>query len=146
MSILNSVRGRIFIVVCHRFQYLAHCSLIFSLMTFSASWLLGICATTLMILRYILQLIFHEVQEYLKKEFDTFLKYQRTGSRSVTWSLILVNVNSWALEKKKMKMRYLPIMKSDLKKLLLRNYLVLKQTSKFQRTFNKCTQECQRKA
>ena len=39
------------------------------------------------------------------------------------WSLILVNVNSWALEKP-MRMRYLPIIKSDLKKLLLRNCLV----------------------
>ena len=34
---------------------------------------------------------------------------------TIIWSLILVTVNSWALEKP-MKMRYLPIMKSDLKK------------------------------
>ena len=45
---------------------------------------------------------FHQVQEYLKKDFEI----QKT--------LIVVNVNSWALEKP-MKMRYLPIMKSDLK-------------------------------
>ena len=36
----------------------------------------------------------------------------------IVWSSILVNVNSWVLEKQ-MKMRYLPIMKYDLKKLLI---------------------------
>ena len=54
MSIINSVHRRIFIVVCHRVQYVAQSSLIFSLMTFSASWLFAICVTTLMIILYIL--------------------------------------------------------------------------------------------
>ena len=54
MSIVNSVRGRIFIVVCHGVQYLVHSSLIFSLMTLSASCLLAICVTTLMIILYTL--------------------------------------------------------------------------------------------
>ena len=54
---------------------------------------------------------FHQVQEYLKKDFEILI----TGSMTITWSLILINVNSWVLEKP-MKMRYLPIMKSDLKK------------------------------
>ena len=59
---------------------------------------------------------FHQVQEYLKKDFEILENW--------FLNLILVNVNSWALEKP-MKIRYLPIMKSDLKKLLLRNCLVL---------------------
>ena len=37
----------IFIVPCDRAQYLRHFSSIFSLMTFSTSWLLVICVTTL---------------------------------------------------------------------------------------------------
>ena len=49
---------------------------------------------------------FHQVQEYLKKDFEIL--------ENLFWSLIVVNENSWALEKP-MKMRYLPIMKSDLK-------------------------------
>ena len=40
------------------------------------------------------------------------------------WSLILLNVNSWAL-KKPMKMRYLPIMKSNLKKTTTKKLLGL---------------------
>ena len=43
---------------------------------------------------------------------------------TIIWSLILVNVTLWALEIP-MKMRYLPIIKYDLKKLLLRHCLVL---------------------
>ena len=36
---------------------------------------------------------------------------------TIIWSLTFVNMNPWALEKEKpMNMRYLPIMKSDLKK------------------------------
>ena len=37
MSIINSVGGKIFIMVCQRAQYLANSSSIFSLMIFSAS-------------------------------------------------------------------------------------------------------------
>ena len=33
---------------------------------------------------------------------------------TITWSLFLINVNSWTYENQ-MKMRYLPIIKSDLK-------------------------------
>ena len=72
MTIINSVRGRlhnVFIVVCHRAQYLAHSSLIFSLMTFSASWLLAIRATTLMIILSYIQ-DFHHVQKYLEIFFE----------------------------------------------------------------------------
>ena len=54
ISIINLVRRRMFIVVCHRVQYLAHCSAIFSLMIFSAACLLAICVTTLIIILYIL--------------------------------------------------------------------------------------------
>ena len=61
---------------------------------------------------------FHQVQEYLKKDFKILENWFYDNY------MVLVNVNSWALEKP-MKMRYLPIMKSDLKILLLRNCLVL---------------------
>ena len=64
---------------------------------------------------------FHQVQQELKKDLE---KFYRTGSITIIWSLILINVNSQALEKP-IKMRCLPIMKSDLKKLLPRNSLVL---------------------
>ena len=63
---------------------------------------------------------FHQVQEYLEKHFEIL----ESWSMTIIWSLILVNANSWALEKP-MKMSYLPIMKADLKKLPLRNCLVL---------------------
>ena len=49
---------------------------------------------------------------------------------TIIWSLILVNVNSWALEKP-VGMRYLSFMKSDSKKLLMRNSLVTKEHLNF---------------
>ena len=66
----------------------------------------------------------HQVQEYWKN----ISKYQTTDSMTMIWSSVLVTVNSEALQKP-MKIRYLRIMKSDLKKLLLRNWSVLQQTS-----------------
>ena len=63
---------------------------------------------------------FHQVQEYLKKNFEIL----ENSFYDNYMSLIFVNLNSWSLEKQ-MKMMYLPIMKSDLKKLLLRICLVL---------------------
>ena len=130
MSVINSVRGRI-IVVCHRSQYLVHSSSIF--------WLIQLlCATTLTIILCML------VAEILPNSItfdEKTLKYYRAGSTTIIWSLILVNVNSSVLHKP-MKMRYLPIMKSDLKK-LLRNCLVLqRRASQLQRRHNKCMQEC----
>ena len=77
-------------------------SLIFSLITFSASWL---------IILYILRA---EISIKFKNIWKKILKYLRTGSMTIIWSLFLVNANSWALEKP-IKMRYLPIMKYDLK-------------------------------
>ena len=58
-------------------------------------------------------------------------------------SLILVNVNSWTL-KKTMKMSYLPIVKSDLKKNYYEEtpWYYNTRASQFQRTFNKCMLEC----
>ena len=71
MSIINSVCGRIFIVVCHRVLYLAHSSSIFSLMTFSASWLLVKCVTTLTMILYILIAeTSTKFKKNLKKYFD----------------------------------------------------------------------------
>ena len=52
MSIINSVRGCIYIVGLHRAQYLAHSSSIFSSTTFSFSWLFEICVTKLMTMLY----------------------------------------------------------------------------------------------
>ena len=57
---------------------------------------------------------FHQVQEYLKKDFEMSGNWF-CDNMKIIWSLILVNVKSWALEKP-MKMRYLFTMKSDLKK------------------------------
>ena len=55
---------------------------------------------------------FHQVQKYLKQKF----KILGTDSMMIIWSVILVNVNSRVL-KKPLEVMYLPIMKSDFKKI-----------------------------
>ena len=71
--------------VGHRVQYLTHSSSLFSFMTFSASRILAICVTTLIITLYILTAeIFTKFKNIRKK----ILKYQRTGSMTVIWSFI----------------------------------------------------------
>ena len=69
--------------VGHRVQYLAHSS---SFMTFSASRILAICVTTLMITLYILRA---EISTKFKNIRKKILKYQKTGSMTIIWSFIL---------------------------------------------------------
>lgn len=55
---------------------------------------------------------FHQIQEYLNQDF----KILGTDSMIIIWSIILVNVNLWALDKQ-MEVRYLLIMESDFEQL-----------------------------
>ena len=55
---------------------------------------------------------FHQIQEYLKQDF----KILGTDFMIIIWSIILVNVNLWALDKP-VEVRYLLIMESDFKQL-----------------------------
>ena len=55
---------------------------------------------------------FHQVRKYLKQKF----KILGTDSMMIIWSVILVNVNSRVL-KKPLEVTYLPIMKSNFKKI-----------------------------
>ena len=63
---------------------------------------------------------FHQAQEYLKKDFEILENWFYDN-------YMVVNPRKWEFMgfEKPMKMTYFPIMKSDLKKLLLRNCLVL---------------------
>ena len=66
---------------------------------------------------------FHQVQEYLKKDFEILENWFYDN-----YMVLNPRKCELALEKP-LKIRYLSIMKSDFKKLLLRNCLVLQQTS-----------------
>ena len=60
---------------------------------------------------------------------------------TIIWCLIIVNANSWALEKA-MKMKRLSIMKSELKNYSKETaWYYNRRASQFQQTFNKCMQE-----
>ena len=107
-------------------------------MILPASLLFAVCVTTLMII-FITD--FHQCQEYLKKDFE-ILENWFYDSYMVLNSLILVNMNSWALGKP-VKMRYLPIMKFDLKKTTTNKLLgiIIDEYLSFNK-HNKCMQEC----